>query len=125
MDYNYELRILNSPFDVKKHKEVFIDYLEVVIFPDGKIEYAVPSHSEKIYQIYMKKHNLSRTELYNKMIKNNLCVTDLASELRIILVWKNKFICNFIPTQMQCNSIDILKKNNLLKVDENDETKYK
>lgn len=40
--------ILHSPFDVKTHKENFIDYLEVVILEDGTIEYAVPSHTAKL-----------------------------------------------------------------------------
>ena len=35
---------VHSEFDLKKHKEKFINYLEVVIEPNGKIHYAVPSH---------------------------------------------------------------------------------
>ena len=36
-----------SEFDIKKHMKYFVNYLEVVIHPDGSIHYAVPSH--KIY----------------------------------------------------------------------------
>lgn len=36
--------VLRRPFDSRIHAETFIDYLEVVIDPMGKISYAVPSH---------------------------------------------------------------------------------
>ena len=42
---------LHSPFDLQKHMETYINYLEVVIFPDGHIEYAVPSHQEKLIRV--------------------------------------------------------------------------
>lgn len=32
--------VLRLPFDVARHKETFINHLKVVIFPDGRIEYA-------------------------------------------------------------------------------------
>ena len=37
---------LYSEFDVQKHKETFINYLEVLIEPDGHVMYAIPSHQE-------------------------------------------------------------------------------
>ena len=33
-----------SEFDLKKHKERFVDYLEVMILSDGTVQYAIPSH---------------------------------------------------------------------------------
>lgn len=36
-----------SSFDLQKHKQTYTNYLEVIITPDGTVEYAVPSHSEK------------------------------------------------------------------------------
>lgn len=35
-----------SKFDIQKHKSTYIDYLEVIIDPEGVVQYAVPSHSE-------------------------------------------------------------------------------
>ena len=40
--------ILRGNFDIATHKEFFTNYLEVVILKNGKIEYAVPSHNEKM-----------------------------------------------------------------------------
>ena len=48
--------VLHSPFDIKVHKQTFINYLEVVISPEGIVEYAVPSHVEKLLQIFMSKY---------------------------------------------------------------------
>ena len=57
--------VLNSPFDIEIHKAQFKNYLEVVIFEDGTIEYAVPSHQEKLILLGMEKTGLSREEFYN------------------------------------------------------------
>lgn len=40
----FEKIYINEPFDFKKHKDNFINYLEVIITPDGEIKYAVPDH---------------------------------------------------------------------------------
>lgn len=52
-------KVLHSDFDMNIHKEVFTNYLEVVILKDGKIEYAVPSHNNKMAEIYMKQCGLN------------------------------------------------------------------
>lgn len=48
-----------SDFDIQKHKETFIHYLEVVIDENGKIMYAVPSHTLKIEKIAAEKMGFS------------------------------------------------------------------
>lgn len=35
---------LYSKFDIDKHAETFINYLEVIIDENGVVHYAVPSH---------------------------------------------------------------------------------
>lgn len=52
-------KVLHSDFDMNIHKEVFTNYLEVVILKDGKIEYAIPSHNNKMAEIYMKQCGLN------------------------------------------------------------------
>ena len=53
---------LYSEFDIQKHKDTYINYLEVVILQTGRIEYAVPSHQEKMIRIGMNKRKCSRYE---------------------------------------------------------------
>ncbi len=52
-------------FDLKNHMERYINYLEVIIYQDGKVEYAVPGHQEKLISIGMKKFHVSREEFIN------------------------------------------------------------
>ena len=40
---------LYSKFDLEKHVRKYIHYTEVIIRPNGTVEYAVPSHQEKTY----------------------------------------------------------------------------
>jgi len=44
-----------SQFDIAKHKETFVHYLEVIIHSDGLVEYAVPSHQKKLIQLAARK----------------------------------------------------------------------
>lgn len=46
--------VLHAPFDIRTHKETFINYLEIIIKPDGTPEYAVPSHMMKLASVYGK-----------------------------------------------------------------------
>lgn len=54
---------LHSEFDIEKHKQTFVHYLEVVIDRDGKIMYAVPSHQEKMISGACKCLCVTRDEL--------------------------------------------------------------
>lgn len=51
IEYSEQQRVLHSPFDIETHKKTFIHYLEIVISPEGVIEYAVPSHERKLRDI--------------------------------------------------------------------------
>lgn len=55
---------LQSEFDIEKHKTHFIDYLEVVILPNGEVQYAVPSHTTKAELLCMEKLGVTREELW-------------------------------------------------------------
>lgn len=54
---------LYSPFDAEKHKKKYTNYLEVVILEDGTVEYAVPSHQEKLIRIACQKLGVCRQKL--------------------------------------------------------------
>lgn len=53
-----------SPFDIQQHKEKYVNYLEVVISPEGVVEYAVPSHSEVLIRHCCEMKEISREQLY-------------------------------------------------------------
>lgn len=53
---------LHSTFDIEKHKQTFIDYFEVILTIDGTVQYAVPSHQEKLIEIGKEKFGKSRED---------------------------------------------------------------
>ena len=111
-----EYEILQGKFDIKTHANVFINYLEVIIQPDGTIEYAVPSHQEKLKQVCIKKHGLEEflkelesPEAYRDYIKwlcnysgcvsvwNEFCIKPdniIISQLNSLRLLKNTFYEN-------------------------------
>lgn len=54
---------LYCAFDIEKHKQTYIDYLEVVIDEDGTVMYAVPSHREKLIAMACAKTGMNREQL--------------------------------------------------------------
>lgn len=52
-----------SKFDIELHKQKFINYMEAVILPSGEIQYAIPSHLEKLLAITGE----DREVIYEKM----------------------------------------------------------
>ena len=54
---------LHSNFDIQKHKENFVNYLEVIITEDGVVHYAVPSHQEYMIMLAMQQNNWTREDL--------------------------------------------------------------
>lgn len=105
-----DTRVLYKPFDVKIHKETFTNYLEVIVNEDGSIEYAVPSHAEKVYQKYIEKYKVTREEIYRKFD----FTYDVATTMKIILVWSNKIVCDFKPSEAQERTLNMLRKEGLL-----------
>ena len=52
-----------SEFDIEKHKETFVNYLEVLIQKDGHVMYAVPSHQELAIRLACENKGWTRDEL--------------------------------------------------------------
>lgn len=111
-----KLKVLHSPFDVKVHKATFVNYLEVVILEDGTVEYAVPSHQEKMIRLGCEKHNLSRDEFYNLCPREYWfdVMTWLSMQTGAIAVWDFK-IEGVSPNKKQLETLDMLRKEGLYK----------
>lgn len=60
-------RVLHSEFDINSHKKTFIDYLKVVIDEFGNVMYAVPSHTEKLAEIYTGRNAVTRKAMITNM----------------------------------------------------------
>lgn len=53
-------------FNLELHKKTFIHYLEVIIDPQGKVYYAIPSHQMFLVDYACEKLHIDRKKLYNK-----------------------------------------------------------
>ena len=99
--------ILNDEFNIEKHKKHFVDYLEVVILETGKIEYAVPSHQEKLLQIACSKHELSRQDLVNSCPPERYgdYMSWLCEMANCISVWNDRIEVGSTVTNKQVDAL--------------------
>jgi hypothetical protein len=82
----FEKIYINEPFDFKKHKDNFINYLEVIITPDGEIKYAVPNHRTALINycnLDEKDKSISREVfLLDSLIERSKCICVYTYEYR-------------------------------------------
>lgn len=107
-----------SDFDVRKHKETFVNYLEVVICEDGKIMYANPSHQEALISLACKKLSLTRNELFAKCPQEYYFdfITWLCMESGACSVW-DRFVMGDKFTEKQIAALEMLKREGVYKGD--------
>lgn len=96
--------VLHSPFDIATHKSTFIDYLELIIRPDGTPEYATPSHMMKLAEIYGKSMDDIYEEYYQAQLGQD-GIDYLCAKTGCIAVWNNRV--QGIPNEAQ--TITLLK----------------
>jgi hypothetical protein len=104
---------LSSPFDARLHAMKFIDYLEVIILPDGTIEYAVPSHQEKLKAICIA---ATSEEEFNERKKSPEAYVDsmqwLCNYSGCISVWNTLCVKPDVCTPEQLASLKMLSETN-------------
>lgn len=99
-----------SKFDAYQHKLKYPHYCEVVILKDGTVEYAHPSHQEKLVRLACEQLDISREEL------QSLCPPEyyfdfdvwLESQSGAMPVW-TKFYGSSNPTAEQLYALQLLK----------------
>ena len=113
MSIEQEQEVLHSEFNIETHKNTFINYLEVIIDDEGKIMYAVPSHMERLIEVYMERYNVTREEIICKLTyepswEYGLDMSAwLCEKLHCICVW---FDCyKGKPNQIQLNKLKTLR----------------
>lgn len=109
---------LHSKFDIDKHKKTYINYIEIVILEDGTVEYAVPSHQEKLIKLACQKLNITREEL------DHMCHIEYYSDFmkwlckitKSVSVWNGSIIFYFLNSN-QIRTLESLRKAGLYKGD--------
>lgn len=97
-------------FDLEKHKETYVNYLEVMIDKDGKIMYAVPSHQEKAIAMACEAKGINRAELEKMCPKEYYFdfLTWLLMQSGAMAVW-NEYYQSYNVTRAQYASLRRLK----------------
>lgn len=129
-DYKNRQKVLYSPFDPKIHENTFIDYLEVVISPEGIIEYAVPSHLGVLEMKVLQKYNIKYDMYDYSIIAGNLCPKErhydytgwLMEETGYIMVWgepDSRILGT--PNEKQLKALKMLEKEELFKFEKKED----
>lgn len=110
-------KVLHSPFDIETHKETFVSYLEVVISPEGVVEYATPSHTDKLIEILAKQKGIkdfyeAKKYVWQTCINNDICIPIeyLTGVTGYISVWFNHYVSGDPPTKQQLVKLQELFK---------------
>lgn len=86
---------LHSKFDIEKHKQTFINYLEVIIHEDGTVCYATPSHQEYLINYGCNLLNCDRETFYDlcpREYYGNYMIW-LCGITKCVSVWSEGYIC--------------------------------
>lgn len=115
MEEPHILYDLYSEFDIEKHKSTYINYLEVIVTPDGVVHYAIPSHQEYLIQYGCKKYRLSRKEFENTCPRNYYCdyMKYLCTVTDCIAIWTYGISYGPFITYNQLHTIELLKNADL------------
>lgn len=90
-----DLSVLNGPFSIQKHKETFINYLEVIIDANGNIYYAVPSHLQKLKHMYMARYNATEDQMMADFYNQHSGISAVeyfCAKLDCISVWWDGYV---------------------------------
>lgn len=94
--------VLHAPFDIRTHKETFIDYLELIVKPDGTPEYAIPSHMRKLAEVYGKPWE----DVYEEFLQERTGLDGidwLCLKTGCISVWQNRI--QGVPNDAQLGTL--------------------
>lgn len=99
-----------SQFDLEKHKQTYVNYLEVLIDEEGTIMYAVPSHQLKAMNLACARLNVSR-ETLDAMCPREFWgdyMTWLCMIAKVVAVWNGHCVA-VNPTIKQIGALRRLK----------------
>ena len=82
----------DTKFDYETHVKNFTNYCEVIIFKDVHIEYAVPSHQDKLVNTYCKLKNIKPIQLYKEIPLAESPMYYVACKINAVVVINNYII---------------------------------
>lgn len=113
IENNIQQETLHSHFDIEKHKQVFVNYLEVIIDKEGVVHYAVPSHQEWLIKKAIEILDIDRVDLYDEC-PDEYCfdiMSWLTDVTECVSVWNDRYIGK--PNNKQISTLTNLYNNKL------------
>lgn len=109
MYINYQILTPDEFLAVTKmNSDMWIGYCEILIFPDGNISLARPSHTETVFSYYEKKNHVTRDEI-------NKEIPEYCSPLHyMVSVWYQFIICSENITPKQEKTLKFLVNHELI-----------
>lgn len=101
---------------VEGHRKEFVNYFETLLYPNGKIELARPSHVEALYRYCMIREKKSRESLLDSMPVSFAPLEFICEKYGIISIWYYEMITppKEKITEEQHNSLQLLIENNII-----------
>lgn len=103
------------------HNQQYKFYCEIVILPDGDVQYAIPSHQYKLCTLYgidyendILEHSDKYEELLNKIPMTASPTHWMIEDLNVISCWYDACISPITYTEDQIKALQTLKKHHCI-----------
>lgn len=103
---------------IKQHKGIC--YCEAILYPDGTIEDAIPSHLERLITI----SEIPRDELWERIKVWESPLEWLCNYTGCISIWYHKYYATKPPTKAQLNTLKALSDNKVIVFEEECKFEY-
>ena len=107
-------KYLYMDFHARVHGQVFIHYCEAILWPDGKVEYAIPSHDEALIKAYANKYNITRDDVIEKFRDNFDWYEQMMRDTGIVQIWYDRLYNCTNLTHEQLDALETLLKYNCI-----------
>ena len=106
---------------MEEHKEKwYINYCEAIIFEDRSIDFANPSHTERLVEEYCINNHILRDELIKLIPREDSPLFWLLEKLNAVALWLETLLVdhynNYKVNDAQIKTIETLVKNKIISV---------
>lgn len=98
----------------KMNSDMWIGYCEILIFPDGNISLARPSHTETVFSYYEKKNHVTRDEISKEIPEYCSPLHYIIEKENLVSVWYQFIICSENITPKQEKTLKFLVNHELI-----------
>lgn len=96
-------RLIRTPEEfIENHNRIgLIAYCEALIYPNGDIQYAIPSHEQMALRIYARKNKVPMYKIWDYISKDDYSLEWLLKESGCVFLWYHSYVGTPNEKQMQ------------------------